>query len=192
MLWYLLKTWIGREEDLIKEVRRTVPPYLYGECFVIYQERIWRRQQKNIVHVEPLFPGCVFITCKKTEPLFRRLELVPAMSRLMAGGYLTILPLMKEDIDFLEKLSGGDHMVRLSYVRKNEQGRIDRVEGPLRDCQEEVEYYQFKKRYAVVRHRLWGEEQGIVLGILLGEDVGQRLMYGDLEVSMRDPIEAMG
>ena len=37
--WYLLKTWAGREEELVQEIRRTVPGHMYKECFVIYQER---------------------------------------------------------------------------------------------------------------------------------------------------------
>ena len=65
--WYLLKTWAGREEELVQKIRRTVPASAYQECFVIYQERIWRKQQKSIVHVEPLFPGCVFLT---GEPVY--------------------------------------------------------------------------------------------------------------------------
>lgn len=31
MLWYKLKTWYGGEEALVKEIRRTVPPYLYED-----------------------------------------------------------------------------------------------------------------------------------------------------------------
>ena len=60
MLWYLLRTWPGREEMLVKEIQKTVPSYLYQEVFVIYNERIWRRQGESIIHAEPLFPGCVF------------------------------------------------------------------------------------------------------------------------------------
>ncbi len=55
MQWYLLKTWAGREKEVMQEIRRTVPGHMYKECFVIDQERIWRKQQKSIVHVEPLF-----------------------------------------------------------------------------------------------------------------------------------------
>ena len=156
--WYLLKTWVGREAELIKEIRRTVPPYMYGECFVIRQERIWRKQQRSVVHVEPLFPGCVFLTCRETGQLFKRLEQIPSMAGLMAHGSLTVLPMMKEDVDFLTKISGPDHMVRLSYVTKNEQGQICNMSDPLKACQGQIERYQFKKRYAMVRHWLWGEE----------------------------------
>ena len=175
MDWYLLKTWTGREDEMVKEIRRTVPPGLYQDCFVITQERIWRKQQKSIVHVEPLFPGCVFLTCTGNGDSFlRRLEQVPAISRRMVCIVLVFFPVMKEDAEFLDRISGKDHVVRLSYVEKNEQGQISRVSEPLKACQGQVERYQFKKRYAMVRHKLWGEEQSIVLGIMLKEDYEQR------------------
>jgi transcription antitermination factor NusG len=185
--WYLLKTWVGREAELIKEIRRTVPPYMYGECFVIRQERIWRKQQRSVVHVEPLFPGCVFLTCRETGQLFKRLEQIPSMAGLMAHGSLTVLPMMKEDVDFLTKISGPDHMVRLSYVTKNEQGQICNMSDPLKACQGQIERYQFKKRYAMVRHWLWGEEQAIVMGIILKEDAERKLLYENMEVSVEIP-----
>lgn len=182
MAWYLLKTWPGREEELIKEIRRAVPPGMYQECFVITQERIWRKQQKSIVHMEPLFPGYVFLTCKgravfgdaagkgKCSSFLKQLGQVPALAMRMECGGLTFFPVTEEDAGFLAAISGKDHVVRLSYVEKNGKGEVSRVSEPLKACQGKVERYQFKKRYAMVRHKLWGEEQAIVLGILLKED----------------------
>lgn len=174
MGWYLMKTWVGKEEELIKEIRREVPAYLYQECFIIRQERIWRKQQKSIIHTEPLFPGCVFLTCKNHEnqkSLVSRMEQIPAIARLISCGCLTFFPMMEEDAQFLEKISGQEHMVKLSYVFKNEQGNICTLSEPLKLCQGQIERMQFKKRYAMVRHRLWGEERVMVLGIVLKEDI---------------------
>lgn len=189
--WYLLKTWAGREEELVQEIRRTVPGHMYKECFVIYQERIWRKQQKSIVHVEPLFPGCVFLTCEQSREQDMKTtgkkQAVPLpYGALGAGmirslrnewfetigkyGNLEVLPVMKEDAQFLESLSGKEHLVKLSYVQKDEEGKISRLSEPLKGCQGQIERFQFKKRYAMVRHKLWGEEQVLVLGILLQED----------------------
>ena len=176
MLWYLLKTWAGREEELVKVIHKTIPSYQYKECFVIYQERIWRRQQRSIVHRERLFPGCVFLTCEdsgKEDFLPRCPEKNPDIGDRMAWGNIAILPMMPKDGEFLEKISGTDHVVRLSYVQKEEGGEIALVSGPLKKCAGQMERIQLKKRYAVVRCRLWGEEQAIVLGIMLREDRGR-------------------
>ena len=59
-----------RKKKLVEMVRRVVPHPLYGECFVIYHEQVWRRQQKNFVQVRRAFPGYVFITSREPEALF--------------------------------------------------------------------------------------------------------------------------
>ena len=187
MLWCLIKTWVGKEEGLVEEIRRTVPLHMYEECFVIYQERIWRRQQRSIVHMESLFPGCAFLTCKDPESVYTRLSQVPAVSRLVNCKNVTILPMIKEDADFLEKISGEDHVVRLSYVLKDEQGQICKMTDPLRSCEGQIERYQFKKRYAMVRHRLGGEDRAIAMGIILKEDAEKKLLYENMEVSVEVP-----
>ena len=209
--WYLLKTWAGREEELVREVQKIVPPQMYEECFVIWQERIWRKQQKSIVHMEPLFPGCVFLTCREMEAgtegkdlpgnedaagykavagnkavtengLFLPfLEKIPAAAQMMDGGIFTIFPMTGEDGQFLEKISGNEHVVRLSYVQKDEEGNICKLSEPLKVFQGQVERFQLKKRYAMVRHRLWGEERTFVLGIVLNEDGGEKFRYNEDE-----------
>lgn len=183
MLWYLLKTWVGKEKALVNEIIRMVPSSMYHECFVIYQERIWRKQQRSVVHVEPLFPGSVFLTCEGTSSPINRLEQIPAIANLVASGGLTIFPMMKEDGEFLKKISGEDHMVRLSYVLKDEQGQICGISEPLQTCRGQIEKYQFKKRYAMIRHRLWGEDRVIALGIILKEDGERKLLYENAEIS---------
>ncbi len=171
---------MGREEELVRKIQRAVPAMLYEECFVIYQERIWRKQQRSVVHVETLFPGCVFLTCKagqKKQALLEQLKQIPVVQSCLGRGDLTLLPLMKEDGDFLMRLSGKEHMVRLSYVGKDDKGQVCQVSEPLLACRGQIERYQFKKRYAMVRHRLWGEDRAIVMGIMLKEDEDRKLLY---------------
>jgi len=188
MVWYLFKTWEGREEELVKEIRRTVPPYLYHEAFVIYNERIWRHQGRSIIHSEPLFKGCVFVTCDKTEPFFRRLEQVPAMSRLMAVGDFTVFPLLVEDAEFLEQISGEDHVVRFSYVLKEDiDESVYRISGPLEKCLTDTDSIEFRKRFVKLRRKLWGKEAVIALGIVLNEDVEQGIVYENLKLSVELP-----
>ncbi len=187
MQWYLLKTWAGREEELVRVIRRAVPETLCKECFVIEQERIWIRQKRNILHRELLFPGCVFLTCQKSESMLPRIERIPAIAKWIAEGSLNILHMMEEDGRFLEELAGQDHRVKLSYVWKDEQGKICRLSEPLKHYQGQIERIQFKKRYAMIRHRLWGENRTFVLGILLKEDIHQEyLLNGRLTEKMFD------
>ncbi len=203
MTWYVLKTWTGREEELVREIRRTVPPSLYDDAFVIYSERIWRRQGRNIIHQEILFPGCAFLTCRDTEPLFARLRQIPALNDRMADGSLAMYPLMEKDAEFLENISGGEHVVRLSRMRqkgndfrrgqqdcpavKAGQKETDRylVSGPLECCVSDIESIAFRKRFAKLHRKLWGEDKTFAVGILLNEDLDKaeepELAYDRLE-----------
>ena len=190
MLWYMMKTWAGGEEALVKEIRRTVPPYLYHEAFVIYNERIWRHQGRSLVETGPLFKGRAFLTCQETEPLFRRLEQIPAMARLIASGYLSMVPLMEQDARFLEMISGENHVLRLSYLlREYEGGSVYRVSGPLEYLMDGIERVKFRSRTVKTHKWLWGEDMVLPLGILANEDLQQKLRYGDLEVTAEAPEE---
>lgn len=176
MQWILIKTWVGREEELAEEIKRILPPYCYQECFVIYQERIWRKQQRNIIHREKLFPGYVFLTCDSGAWLSGEISDRLSMTTSFLCKDATVFPMIEEDAAFLKKLSGDEHSVKLSYVLKDDKGNVCRLSEPLCICQGEIERIQFKKRYAMVRRKLWGEEQVIVLGIVLKEDAGQKLL----------------
>lgn len=172
MLWYLLRTWSGREDMLVKEIQKTVPSYLYQEVFVIYNERIWRRQGESIIHAEPLFPGCVFLTCEKTDPFFMYIQRVPAMSALLASGELSVYPLMDADTEFLEQITDESHVIRLSYVLR-EEDHTYLVDGSLADLIPDITGIEFRKRFVKIQKRLWGEEQVLALGIRLNEDLDQ-------------------
>lgn len=189
MLWYKLKTWYGGEEALVKEIKRTVPPYLYDDVFVIYNERNLRRQRQSIIEREPLFKGCVFLTCAGTEPLFRRLEKIPAISSLIATGYLSMFPLMEKDARFLEAISGKDHVVRISYVLRESEDSVNyRVYGPLEYLLDGIEKIRFSSRFAKTHKELWGEDVVLPLGILAGEDLGETILYRGTETLAEVPV----
>ena len=92
-MWYVIQTLTGREEEAVRMVRKILPRGTYTDCFVAYYERVWRKQQQSMVHVERLFPGYVFILAEEPEELFQRLKQVPAMTKLMSDGMFTFIPL---------------------------------------------------------------------------------------------------
>ena len=173
MLWYVLQTRTGEEEKLTGLIRRMVPRELYKECFVVYQEQLWRRQQKNFVHVKRAFPGYVFIISKEPEALFFCLKKVPAMARMMVDEDCFFLSVEEDEAEFLEQIMNRDHVIGLSYLSTDGRGNILQVSGPLEKCIDEVEKYRFGKRYVLVRVKLHGEEKTVLFGIVLNEDICQ-------------------
>lgn len=176
-MWYVMQTVTGREEELVRMVKKTVSRGLYKDCFVVYYERLWRRQGRSIIHVERLFPGYVFIEADEPEGLYLGLKHVPAMARLLSDGECGFIPLQAAEEEFLSGLMGEGRTVGLSYVGKDGQGHVRRVDGPLQNFLGQAVKYQFKKRYAVIRFKMFGMEKTAVLGIFLDEDVRQGLAY---------------
>ncbi len=235
--WYIIQTYTGQEEKLVRMVRRVVPREFYDDCFVIYHEQLWRRHQENQIHIRRVFPGYVFITSGDPEGLFLCLKNVPAMSKLLADGIpadngLTFLPMYPDEAAFLSSLLDEDHIIRLSYVATDGKDHATYISGPLELCvsghpkidspehlnkycfgpSKEVlsspleaalseqltpdsrnavsplVSYRFRKRYAVIRVLLSGEEKEIRLGIILNDDIHRELSYGKVET----PLEISG
>lgn len=187
MQWYVLQTWTGKEEKLVDMIQKIVPRKLYGECFVAYHERLFRRQQRNLIHVERVFPGYVFITSDDPETLFLNLRQVPAMSKLMSDGDFTFLPIDPKEAEFLEQILDSDHIMRLSYVSTDGKNHVYHISGPLEFCRPQIVRYRFRERYAVIRLKLLGEEKDVILGIVLNEDVRRELQYGKVEAPVVVP-----
>lgn len=187
MLWYVLQTRTGEEEKLVGLIHRIVPKDLYEECFVVYQEQLWRRQQQNFVHVKRAFPGYVFITSREPKALFFCLKQVPAMSKMMADDDFVFLSVERDESEFLEKLMNEDHVIRLSYMSTDGEGTILHVSGPLEVCVPQIMQCRFGKRYVLVKLKLLGEEKTVLLGIVLDEDIRQELRYGKVEAPIQVP-----
>lgn len=186
-MWYVLQTVTGQEEELVHMIREVVPDHAYSDCFVAYYERVWRRQQQSIVHVERLFPGYVFIISDDPNELFLELKRVPAMSKLVSAGKFEFLPIEKEEETFFHALLTEERIVRLSYVETDGKGHVLRIEGPLKQFADQIVKYQFKKRYAMIRFRMLGMDKTGTLGIILREDVRQEIAYGKVEAPISIP-----
>lgn len=172
MQWYALKTWAGREDELADLVNETLPEGSGCESFVLRHERIWRRERQNILHVEPLFPGYVFVTCPAdwTDVVHSQLdELADALAEEMA---FSSYPLSDAETALMEQIQDADHVVSLSYVSTDGAGHLYTIDGPLAVCRDRVLKWGFKKRFAIIRLDFLGMEQTAALGIYLNEDIG--------------------
>lgn len=187
MPWYVLQTKTGAEEKLVELIRSMVPDHLYEDCFVIYHEQLWRRQQQNFVHVRRAFPGYVFITSGEPEALFFCLKQVPVMSKMMADDDFFFLSVEEEEAEFLKRIMNKEHVIGLSYLSTDGKGNICQVSGPLKACVSQIVRCRFGKRHVLVRLKLSGEEKTVLLGIVLNEDICQELRYGKVEAPIKVP-----
>lgn len=182
MLWYVLQTRTGQEEKLAGLIPKMIPKNLYGECFVIYQEQLWRRKRQNFVHVRRAFPGYVFITSREPEALFFCLKQIPVMAKMMVDEECFFLSVEKDEAALLEQLMNEKHVICLSFLSTDGRGRILQVSGPLKKCVDKIIKCRYGKRHVLVRVRLHGEEKTVLLGIVLKEDLCEGLQCGKEEM----------
>lgn len=186
-MWYVIQTLTGQEEELVCMIKEIVPSELYTDCFVAYYERVWRKQQQSVVHVERLFPGYVFIVTDAPRELFLCLKKVPTMSKLIADGNFDFLPIEADEQKFFDNMLTEQHIVRLSYVELDGKGRILRVYGPLKDYTADMIKVQYKKRYVLIRLKMTGTYKTIALGVILKEDIQHEIQYGKVEIPVEKP-----
>ncbi len=187
MPWYVIQTYTGKEEKLVEMIRRMIPGVLYQDCFVTYHEQLMKRQQENRVYIEREFPGYVFIITSAPEQLFPCLKKIPAMSKMISDGDYFFLPLDPKESAFLEHILDEHHIVRLSYVSTDGQDHILYTSGPIEAGLSRIVSCNFRKRYAIVRVTLSGEEKNVRLGIILNDDIRRELAYGKVEAPIQLP-----
>ncbi len=187
MLWYAVQTYTGREEELVKMIRRVVPEECRGECFVPYFEQLHCWHQQNQIRVLRLFPGYIFLSSDDIGSFFQFLKKVPAMAKIMAAGAFEFTPMYEGEAEFLLRMMDSDRVVRLTYVATDGKNRVSYLSGPLAKCRDQIRDYQFRKRYARVRLRIAGQEKEARVGIILNDDVRRETAYGKVEAQIRTP-----
>lgn len=189
MPWYVIQTYTGREEQLVRMIRRQVPDQCYGQCFVAYYEQLRDRKQENQIHILRLFPGYIFISCNDIILLFRHLKMIPVMSKIISTGAFVFTPLHKEEVEFLLHVIDTEHIVRLTYVATDGRDHVSYLSGPLDNCRDRIQSYRFRDRYAKVKLKIAGEEKIVRMGIILNDDVRREMKYGKVEVPTSAPEE---
>ena len=88
---------------------------------------------------------------------------------------------------FLQKMMNEQHVIGLSYLEMDGEGKIIQVSGPLSSCVSRIVRCRFGKRYAIVRLHLLGKEKEVLLGIILKEDICREIRYGKVEAPVNIP-----
>ncbi len=189
MLWYVIQTYTGREEQLVKMIRKQMPKECYGECFVAYYEQLRDRRQENQIHILRLFPGYLFISTDDVERLFRCLKTIPAMTKIMASGAFVFTPLFAGEAEFLLKIMDADRVVRLTYAATDGRNHVSYLSGPLTQCRDRIRRYRFRDRYAEVKLQIAGQEKIVRMGIILNDDVRREMVYGKVEARITAPAK---
>lgn len=182
-MWYVVQVKTGTEESVRKQYMR-----LYEEglregllqrlqgglqqvaqqtsretCFIPYYEQMKRYQGAWHKERRILFPGYVFIVSDDLEQLERRLRQVIGLTKLL-GIEHTAIPLTEEEVLFLTRFGGDDHVVVMSKgIMENTQVFI--TEGPLQGWEGLIKRIDRHKRKAWLEVQMFGRKQQVEVGL---------------------------
>lgn len=171
-MWYVIQVTTGKEEEMRLLIEREAGAELYGRCFYIKRERIWRRDGECIVHVETMFPGYLFVITDQPKELYWRLKEIPQFTKILKLEEEQFLAVAKDEQEFLGNLIDNDpeHIVRLSKVILNEKKEIVSAEGPLKYYLEHIVKKKLRLRYVMVETVLFGKKREVLIGVKTEED----------------------
>lgn len=176
-MWYALQTVSGEEDKVVKIVKSIAPEGLLKDIYYLRYENVWRKQGKSNVSVELMFKGYVFIKTEDIEKMYYSLKKSPKLVTLLSDknrdDEITFLALSKEEENFIDELIHGDEerIVRLSYVHRNAQNRIDFAEGPLEKFVDKIYSVDYRHRRVFVNIELLGELRSVKFGIKTDDDI---------------------
>lgn len=167
-MWYVIQVLTGEEEKTAARCRRVVGAggcgeEVLGECFIPYAVRQkkyrgeWHREQRV------LFPGYVFLTSSRPEELFLELKKVSGLTRLLGTGQ-EIVPLSKEEEEFLRRIGGEGQVVECS-TGFLEQDRIRITDGPLQGLEGCIRKIDRHKRTAWLKVPMMGRVLEVQVGL---------------------------
>ena len=166
-MWYVMQIRTGTEESIKIQCERTVPDSILERCFIPYYEERRRRQGGWTTIKRILFPGYVFVITEDVEELYQQLKHVLGLTKILGSGRV-IVPLSDDEVNFMERLGGEDHLVRLSEGII-EGGQVKIYEGPLQGMEGLVKRIDRHKRKAWLEIRMFGKMQMVQVGLEIVE-----------------------
>ncbi len=170
LMWYVIQTRTGEEEELITMIKRMIPKEYYEECFSIRRERCRKIGGECEIDLYPLFPSYVFVVTEAPERMFLELKRVPKLAKLLSDQQDSFFCVEKAEEIFLRSVQDEEHVVRRSLVEVDSEGKIVRADGPVGVYFDRIVKQRLRKRYVLIEQEFLGKKREVYLGIKRKED----------------------
>lgn len=162
-MWYVIQVSTGKEEHILKMIKKYEAQEYLEECFIPKYER--RRKYLGQWHQEEaiLFPGYIFIISEEVEALYLALKQIPQLTKLLGVGEKWT-PMSEEDIAIIETLSGKERLVKYSegYIVGS---KVTVTSGPLMGMEAMIRKIDRHKRMAWMEIEIFGRKTEIQAGL---------------------------
>ena len=191
-MWYVIRTFTGKENEVCMWINLHVDKQLYSRCFVPLYEDVVRREGIGHIMIRRMFDDknvafqtaelgkvdlggggtIVFLESDDPEAVDIALKQMPEYSAVMAAPgekEKLFLPIHRDEELFLDSILT-DGIMRVSYIRTGRDHKIELAYGPLEKYIGNIVKLDLHHRRAVVRLPLFGEERQIKFGLWLDAD----------------------
>lgn len=176
-MWYVIETTKGEEQRVCTWINQKADKTSFERCFVPLYEDVWRKEGIGHISIKTMFSGYVFI--KTTEPQKIReallklpefTDLLPSDGQGAAGRSEQIcFPVGEAEETFLNTIFT-DGVMRVSYIERNEEGKLISVIGPLAAYQDNIIKIDLPHRRAIAEIPFLGETRRIKFGLWADRD----------------------
>lgn len=168
-MWYVIQVCSGMEESIRIQCERKIPREILSECMVPHYEEQRKYMGEWHTRERILFPGYLFLVSENLDELYQNLKRIIGMTKLLGTGR-EIVPLTREEIEFLLRFGGEERIVKFS------QGFIDNsqvqiLSGPLKGMEGFIRRIDRHKRKAYLEIPLFGRVLNAQVGV---EIVGKK------------------
>lgn len=178
-MWYVVQTVNGEEEQVCTWVRKNVDKASYKKCFVPLYEDVWRKEGIGHISIKKMFDGYVFIETEdpqKIREAFRKLPELTGLPEADGQGVVDgqraeqiCFPVGENEEAFLNTIFT-DGVMRVSYIERNENGKIVFVTGPLETYQDYIIRIDLPHRRAIAELPFLGETRRVKFGLWSDRD----------------------
>ena len=162
-MWYVMQVCTGTEHKIRKQCLEHIEKNILSECFIPMYEEKKKISGRWQVTEKIMFPGYVFIVTEDLFGLQLQLKNIIGLTRLLGTGD-EIIPLTVDDVKFLKKFGGDDHVVGMSEgIIENSTVIIQK--GPLAVWEAFIKKIDRHKRKAYLELEMFGRLQTVEVGL---------------------------
>ena len=172
MMWYVIRTFTGKEDEICLWINTHVDKSLYTRCFVPLFQDVVRREGIGHIIIRKMFDGYLFLETDKPKGVETELKKMPRYSSILSvtdTDGKTFLPISAAEEVFLDTILV-DGMMRVSYVRPDKGNQVKEAIGPLEHYIDKIVRLDIHHRRALVKISLAGVERQVKFGLWTDAD----------------------
>lgn len=166
-MWYVVQVFTGTEEKTRLQCQNSISSDVIEDCFIPYYEEKKHIRGEWVIQKKILFPGYLFFITTEIEKLYRELQYIQGLTKLLKTGE-DVVSLTEEEVNFLISFGGKEQIVPLSEgIIVNSKVKV--LSGPLVGREGYIRKIDRHKRKALLEIAMFGRMLKVQMGLEIVE-----------------------